>query len=400
MKKYIKRSIYWKKVKPFVDKDLVKIIVGQRRVGKSFFMLQIMDEIKKLHPRANIIYINKESYDFVDIYDDKKLMAVIKKQEKKKGKNYLFIDEVQEIANWQKVVRSLNATGRFDIYCSGSNADLLSGELATLLAGRYIEIDIYSLSYEEFLQFHKLESDKSSLQKYLQFGGLPYLIHLEMEEEIVYDYLKNIYNSILLKDVVARYNVRNVSFLEQLTQYLADNTGAFISSSRISKFLKNQKVEIHNATILEYLTFLAKTFFVAEVNRKDIFGKKVFVNNPKYYFQDLGLRNVIVGYRTDDIAKILENLVYNHLKIMGYQVQVGKMDEYEIDFVAEKGNEKVYIQVAYQINECNKKREFGNLLKIEDNYKKMVVSMDEFIGKNTYQGVEHWHLEKFLMKFK
>jgi predicted AAA+ superfamily ATPase len=400
MKKYIKRNIYWRKVKPFVDKDLVKIIVGQRRVGKSYFMLQIMDEIKKIHPRANIIYINKESYDFVDIYNDNKLMRAIKKQEKKGDKNYLFIDEVQEITDWQKVVRSLNATGRFDIYCSGSNADLLSGELATLLAGRYVEIDIYSLSYKEFLQFHKLDNNKISLQKYWQFGGLPYLIHLDMEEDIVYDYLKNIYNSILLKDVVSRYNVRNVSFLEQLTQYLADNTGSFISSSRISKFLKNQKVEIHNATVLEYLTFLAKTFFVAEANRKDIFGKKVFVNNPKYYFQDLGLRNVIVGYRLDDISKILENLVYNHLRILGYKVNVGKLDEYEIDFVAEKKNEKVYIQVAYKINENNNEREFGNLLRIDDNYQKMVISTDDFIGKNTYQGIKHWHLEKFLTEFK
>jgi len=399
MKKYIKRSSYFKKIKPFIDKDLVKIIVGQRRVGKSYFMLQVMDEIKKIHPRANIIYINKESYDFVNIYDDKQLMKCIKRKEKK-GKNYLFIDEVQEIKNWQKVIRSLNATGNFDIYCTGSNADLLSGELATLLAGRYIEIKVYSLSYKEFLRFHNLDDAETSLQKYWQFGGLPYLIHLDLQDEVVYDYLKNIYNSILLKDVIARYNIRNVSFLENLTQYLADNIGSFISSSKISKFLKNQKLEVHNATILEYLNFLAKTFFVAEVNRRDVVGKKIFENNPKYYFQDLGLRNVLVGYRPNDAAKILENAVYNHLKVLGYNIYVGKLDKYEIDFVAEKDNEKIYIQVAYKIHKNNIDREFGNLLRIKDGYSKIVISMDEMIGKNTYKGIKTLHIRDFLINFK
>ncbi len=399
MKKYIKRSSYFKKIKPFIDKDLVKIIVGQRRVGKSYFMLQVMDEIKKIHPRANIIYINKESYDFVNIYDDKQLMKSIKRKEKK-GKNYLFIDEVQEIKNWQKVIRSLNATGNFDIYCTGSNADLLSGELATLLAGRYIEIKVYSLSYKEFLRFHNLDDAETSLQKYWQFGGLPYLIHLDLQDEVVYDYLKNIYNSILLKDVIARYNIRNVSFLENLTQYLADNIGSFISSSKISKFLKNQKLEVHNATILEYLNFLAKTFFVAEVNRRDVVGKKIFENNPKYYFQDLGLRNVLVGYRPNDVAKILENAVYNHLKVLGYNIYVGKLDKYEIDFVAEKDNEKIYIQVAYKIHKNNIDREFGNLLRIKDGYSKIVISMDEMIGKNTYKGIKTLHIRDFLINFK
>lgn len=399
MKKYIKRSSYFKKIKPFIDKDLVKIIVGQRRVGKSYFMLQVMDEIKKIHPRANIIYINKESYDFVNIYDDKQLMKCIKRKEKK-GKNYLFIDEVQEIKNWQKVIRSLNATGNFDIYCTGSNADLLSGELATLLAGRYIEIKVYSLSYKEFLRFHNLDDAETSLQKYWQFGGLPYLIHLDLQDEVVYDYLKNIYNSILLKDVIARYNIRNVSFLENLTQYLADNIGSFISSSKISKFLKNQKLEVHNATILEYLNFLAKTFFVAEVNRRDVVGKKIFENNPKYYFQDLGLRNVLVGYRPNDVAKILENAVYNHLKVLGYNIYVGKLDKYEIDFVAEKDNEKIYIQVAYKIHKNNIDREFGNLLRIKDGYSKIVISMDEMIGKNTYKGIKTLHIRDFLINFK
>lgn len=401
MKKYKKRDIYFKKVEPFIDKELIKIFTGQRRVGKSYFMLQIIDEIKKKHPRANIIYIDKEAYGFVDMKDDKDLMKFIETQKRKTGKNYLFIDEVQEIKNWQKVIRSLNSGGKFDIYCTGSNADLLSGELATLLAGRYIEIKINSLNYREFLQFHKLKRGEDSLQKYWKFGGMPYLIHLDLKKEIVFDYLKNIYNSILLKDVVARYQIRSVNFMEQLVRYLANNTGSLISSSRISDFLKIQKIDIHNKTILEYLDYLTKTFFIQRVNRKNILGKKIFTNNPKYFFQDIGLRNAIVGYRQEDITKILENSVFNHLISNGYDVKVGKINNLEIDFVIGKENEKKYIQVAYVLTPENQGREFGNLLKIKDNYQKIVVSADKLAsGQNTHQGIQHWYIEDFLLDFK
>ena len=238
-KTYIKRDIYIDKIRPFVDRDVIKVLIGQRRVGKSYLLFQIIDEIKKISSGANIIYINKEFYEFDDIENYKDLLEYIKEKTLAGGKNYLFIDEIQEIEQFEKALRHLNAAGLFDIYCTGSNANLLSGELATQLSGRFIEIPVYSLSYLEFLEFHKLENNDDSLLKYIKYGGMPYLFNLKLEDEIIYDYLSNIYNTIVLKDVVARFALRNVNFLERLGEYLADNVGSMVSAKKISDFLSN-----------------------------------------------------------------------------------------------------------------------------------------------------------------
>ncbi|MCG2695359.1 ATP-binding protein, partial [Candidatus Parcubacteria bacterium] len=336
--------------------------------------------------------------EFDEIKNYKDLIDFIKRNTQARRKNYIFIDEVQDIKQFEKALRDLNARGKYDIYCTGSNANLLSGELATYLSGRYIEFKVFGLSYLEFLFFHKLSDNQESFLKYIKYGGLPYLIHLELEDSIVYDYLRNVYNTILFKDVVNRHKIRNAAFLERLVEYLADNTGSLVSAKKISDFLKSQKTDISPNIVLDYLSFMTQAFFVFKVPRSDIQGKKIFEINDKYYFEDLGLRHSIAGYKQPDINKILENLVFLHMQIIGYKVTVGQLGNKEVDFVCEKNNKRLYIQVAYKITEENYEREFGNLLAIPDNCPKIVVSMDEMIDKGEYKGIKQINIREFLTK--
>jgi len=395
VKKYISRDIYLKSTLPYINKDIIKVFIGQRRVGKSYVLYQLMNHIADDIPNINIIYINKELSDFDFIVDHNDLNSFVNTQTLP-GKNYLFIDEVQDILNFGKSLRSLLATKNYDIYCTGSNSQLLSGDIAGHLSGRYIEIKVYSLSYTEFIQFHKLKNNVQSLKRYMIFGGLPYLIHLKLEQSIAFEYLKNVYATVLFKDVVRRYNIRNVYFLESLVKFLSDNTGSIISATQISKFLKSQRVNMSTQIVLNYLLYLTNSLLIYKVERQGIQGKKIFETNEKYYFEDWGLRNSIAGYNPSDIGKIMENVVFMHLMICGYQVRVGSLGDNEIDFVCQKQNETIYVQVSYLIvNESTIQREYGNLLKIKDNYPKYVISMDEFQG-NTYKGIKHLHLRQFL----
>ena len=395
IKKYISRDIYFKSTLPYVDKDIIKVFIGQRRVGKSYILYQLMGHIADNKPNTNIIYINKELSDFDFIVDHNDLNNFVYTQTLP-GNNYLFIDEVQDILDFGKSLRSLLATGKYDIYCTGSNSQLLSGDIAGHLSGRYIEIKVYSLSYTEFIQFHKLKNNVQSLKKYMIFGGLPYLIHLKLEQSIVFEYLRNVYTTVLFKDVVKRYNIRNVYFLESLVKFLSDNTGSIISATQISKFLKSQRVNMSTQIVLNYLLYLTNSLLIYKVERQGIQGKKIFETNEKYYFEDWGLRNSIAGYNPSDISKVMENVVFIHLMICGYQVRVGTLSDNEIDFVCQKQNEIIYVQVSYLIvNESTIQREYGNLLKIKDNYPKYVISMDEIQG-NTYKGIKHLHLKQFL----
>jgi predicted AAA+ superfamily ATPase len=397
---YIARPHYLKKIEPFIDKDLIKVIMGQRRVGKSYFLYQIMDAIKNKNLEANIIYINKELYEFDSIRDYHDLIKYIHSKKSSKNKNYIFIDEIQDVDQFEKALRSLQAEGGFDLYCTGSNAKLLSGDLATYLSGRYVELKIFSLSYPEFLEFHQLKNSQEALFSFIKFGGLPYLINLKLEDHVVYDYLKNVYNTIILKDIVARYQIRNVAFLENLIKYLADNLGSIVSAKRISDFLKSQRVNISPNVVLNYLSNLTSAYFIEKVLRAEIGGKKIFEVGEKYYFEDLGLRHSIISYQQRDINKVLENLVFNHLAISGYQIMVGKIGNQEVDFIGTRNGEKLYIQVAYLLPDQNAwEREFGNLLAIKDNYPKMVVSMDELIGKQ-HEGISHIHVRDFLSEYR
>ena len=396
---YKKRDTYLITIKNYMYQNIIKVLVGQRRVGKSVLLQQIMYLVKKEKPSSNIVFINKEDLSFKEIITYQDLVKYVDKNQKPEKENFLFIDEIQDIEDFEKALRHFQSKNNWDIYITGSNAKLLSGELATFLSGRYIEIKVFTLSYTEFLYFHNLNNNNEALRKYIRYGGLPYLIHLKLEDNIVFDYLKNIYAAILYKDIIARHSIRNVGFLDRLILFVADNTGSIVSAKSINDFLKSQKIFISHNVILDYLNYLCEAFFLFKAKRNDLKGKKILEFGEKYYFEDLGIRHAIGGYKNDDINKILENIVYLQLLIWGYDVTVGKLNKKEIDFVADKTGKRIYVQVAYSIpDEKVKKREFGNLLDIKDNFRKIVVSMDE-IQIDTYEGVEHMHIRKFLTEW-
>lgn len=399
MTEYIERPLYIDRLKPFIGKSLIKVLIGQRRVGKSYLLMQVRDLIKKQSRDTQIIYINKEQHEFSKIKNSDDLFLYLKENIKENGKVALFIDEIQDIESFEITLRDLVTRGNYDIYCTGSNANLLSGELATFLSGRYIEIKVFGLSYTEFLVFYNLKDSIATFQSYLKFGGLPYLINLNTEIQVAYEYLTSIYNTILLKDVVTRFKVRNVKFLENLIAFLADNIGSIVSSKKISEYLKSQKINISTQVVIDYLGYLETSFLIFKVKRTGIEGKKVFEIGEKYFFEDIGIRNAIVGYKTSDIHKILENVVYLHLRMAGYSVTVGQEGNKEIDFIAQKSGEKIYVQVAYMLtNEGTINREYGNLLEISDNFPKYVVTMDELTEISTYKGINRMHVKDFCLK--
>jgi predicted AAA+ superfamily ATPase len=398
MADYINRPLYIEKIKPFIGKSLIKVLVGQRRVGKSYLLMQLKDLIKAQEPGTQIIYINKEQNEFSFIKNSDDLFSYIKENAKGSGRVALFIDEIQDIESFEVTLRDLATRENYDIYCTGSNANLLSSELATFLSGRYIEVKVFSLSYAEFLIFNEISDSVDSFRSYMMFGGLPYLINLSNEIQVAYEYLTSIYNTILLKDVVARFNVRNVKFLENLVEFLSDNLGSIVSSKKISEYLKSQKINISTQVVIDYLGYLESSFLIFKVKRTGIEGKKIFEIGEKYFFEDVGIRNAIVGYKATDIHKILENIVYLHLRIAGYAVTVGVEGKKEIDFIAQKAGDKIYVQVAYMLNNQEIiNREFENLLEVPDNFPKYVVTMDEISEISTYKGIIRMHVKNFCL---
>ncbi|MFW5914904.1 MAG: ATP-binding protein [Planctomycetota bacterium] len=395
-REYVRRDYYLNRLEPFIGQDVIKVLVGQRRVGKSYLLYQVIDILCERFPGCPVVYINKERHEFDDIRNANDLIDYVEARRDRDGTTFLLIDEIQDIDEFERALRHFQAGGEYDIYCTGSNAQLLSGELSTLLAGRYVEIKVFGLSYPEFLQFHGRQRGRDVFREYLRFGGLPYLMNLPLEQEVVFDYLSNILDAILFKDVVQRYDIRNVDFLERLTHFLADNVGSEVSARSISRYLKSQNIRVSHNLVLNYLSHLCNAMLVFKVRRSDVQGKKVFEVGEKYYFEDLGVRHALIGYRATDINKVLENVIYLHLRMAGYEVSVGKMDGGEIDFVCRKDGDRIYVQVAYVIaDEEVREREFGNLLAINDNYPKYVVTMDEAAG-GSYEGIEHVHVEEFV----
>ena len=394
-----KRDGYIARIVPFMRKPLIKVLTGQRRVGKSYLLFQLMEQVQNQESDAHIIYINREDMEFDFMRTAVDLNNYILANRKEGVRNYIFIDEIQDIAEFEKALRSLLLDESNDIYITGSNARLLSGELATYLSGRYVEFKVYSLAYTEFLQFHELDNNAASYDLYTRYGGLPYLINLELNDDVANEYLKSIYSTIVFRDVVSRYNLRNTAFLEKLIQFLSENIGSLFSAKNISDYLKSQHTQISVNQIQNYVEYLTNAFLIHRVGRYDLIGKRFFEIGEKYYFENMGIRNIIIGYRLQDRAKILENIVYNHLLYRGYTVKVGMSGSSEIDFVCEKGAEKLYVQVTLKMDsETAIEREFGNLLKIQDNYPKIVVSEDDFRG-NSYEGIRHVFIRDFLMTY-
>jgi predicted AAA+ superfamily ATPase len=357
--------------------------------------LQLIDEIKqKFKVKSNeIIYLNKEDLQRDAINTYKELYTAVKDYK------YIFIDEIQDIEHWEKAIRSLHATGEYDIYITGSNSNVLSSELSTFLSGRYVSFHIYPLNYQEFLQFHTLEHSNEAFLKYLKFGGLPYLKNLQLEEEIVYSYLKDVVNTILLKDVIARNKIRNIDFYKKLIEYLASETGSIFSAKSLSNYLKNQNVRLSANVVLNYLDNSISASFLNKVSRYDLKGKKLFEIFQKYYFTDIGIKNALVGgYSKLHLTGLLENVVYCDLVAKGWEVCIGELDKKEVDFIAKKDEKIMYLQVAYLLeSEATQLREFSPLLAIRDSREKYVITMDEG-ACGTRDGVQWINIMDFLLK--
>ena len=398
MEELLHREFYTQTIAQWLGKQIIIVLTGQRRVGKSM-CLRLLAQEKQTDPNANIIYIDKEDAAFDAITTHEELNAYLTLHIAQNKHNYILIDEIQDIQGFERSLRSWIKQPETDIVITGSNAKMLNSELSTLLAARYIEIPIHALSYTEFLYFHQLQDSNEALEKYLLWGGLPYLrlIGLEHTEQLK-NYIQSVYDTVMLKDIVQREQIRNVTSFINLSRFVSDSIGKLVSPNSIMKYLRSQGENLSSVIIQNYLKYLCNAYLTYRIQRYDIHGKQLLENNDKYYFEDLGIRNKLVRTRqTNDIEKRIENAVYLHLVRLGYTVHVGQLRNAEIDFVAEKDERTVYVQVAYLIgDEETEKREFGNLQAIKNNYPKMVISMNPLNTVSDVEGIKHIHLRRFL----
>ena len=395
----IQRDAYLNFIENYIDKPIVKVLIGMRRVGKSAIIKLLINKLlKKNIPASNILYINKESLEFDEIKNYKDLYRyAINYFKGIKNRKYIFIDEIQEIAEWEKSVNSFLADNYGDITISGSNSKLLSSELATLLSGRYIEIPVYPLTFKEFLQFRSKKTDtETEFKNFLSYGGLPGIHLLPLKDDTIFAYLNSILNTVLYSDVIIRHKIRDAAVFDRVVKYLFDNIGNITTAKKIADYFKSQKVKVSVDTVLNYITYLETSLIINRVPRYDIKGKKFLEFHDKVFLNDIGLRNGLIGYREKNINGLLENIVYKELQSRGYKVSVGVLNQLEIDFIAEKQNDIKYIQVCYLLNsEDTVEREFGSLEKISNNYEKIVVSMDKFFPEER-NGIFHKYLIDFL----
>ena len=401
----LKRDEYIKKIVPFIDKDVIKVLTGIRRSGKSVMLKLLMEELKNRGINENqFIYINFENLKYRKLKNYKRLYDfILNKVDDKYKSYYIFLDEIQEVEEWERCVNSLRVDEelRFDIYITGSNAKLLSGELSTYLAGRYIEFIVYPFSFKEFFEIIQEKNQeikvKEAFQKYVKFGGMPFLHNLDYNFEASMQYLQDLYASIILKDITQRNNIRDTDLLERIINYVIMNIGNTFSATSISKFFKSENRKVATETILNYIKACEEAFLVYRVARNDLLGKKILNVNEKYYIADHGIREAIMENNQKNINQVLENIVYFEMLRRGYNVKIGKVDNLEIDFVCKKNDETIYIQVSYLLaSEDTKEREFSVLENIKDNYPKYVLSMDEFdMSRN---GIKHVNLIEFLIK--
>lgn len=399
----IKREMYMKRIRPFIGTEIIKVVTGIRRCGKSVMLDLIKEELVESGISAmQFISINFEDFSYAHLQTAKALHEeIIKKAADIPGKVYLFFDEIQEVKDWEKCINSLRVSLDCDIYITGSNAKLLSGELSTYLGGRYVEFVIYPFSFAEFLElYHSIVPDETvqgCFQKYLRFGGMPYLANLRYEEAASKLYLRDLFNSVELKDVMKRNKIRDVDLLERIISYVIANVGTTFSAASLSKFLKSEKRNVASETILNYMKYCRDAYLIYQAKREDLQGKQILASKEKYYIADHGIREAVFGGNMRDINLILENIVYLELLRRDYKVMVGKNGNKEIDFVCDKSGEKLYIQVAYLLaSEETVCREFGAYDTIRDNYPKYVLSMDEFnMSRN---GIKHCNIRDFLLE--
>lgn len=401
----IKREMYMRRIRPFIGTDSLKVMTGIRRAGKSVMLELIKAELVERGVSKNqIISINFENLNYAHLQNAMALHdEIIKRSENVDGKVYLFFDEIQEVENWEKCINSLRITLDCDIYITGSNAKLLSGELSTYLGGRYVEFIIYPFSFSEFIElYHSAfpdESIKSCFQKYLRFGGMPFLSNLRYEEESSKLYLQDLFNSVQLKDIIQRNKVRDADLLLRIISYVSENTGTIFSASSIAKFLKNEHRIVATETVLNYMKYCSDAFLFYPVKREDLQGKQLLSSNEKYYIADHGIREAVFGGNEKNINLVLENIVYLELLRRNYKVTVGRIGNKEIDFVCEKQGEKLYIQVCYLLaSEETIERGFGAYYNIRDNYPKYVLSLDEF--NMSRDGIKHLNIIDFLISDK
>ena len=401
----LKRDEYIKQIVPFIDKDVIKVLTGIRRSGKSVMLKLLMEELKNKGINENqFIYINFENLKYRNLKNYERLYDfILNKVDDKYKSYYVFLDEIQEVEEWEKCVNSLRVDEdfRFDIYITGSNAKLLSGELSTYLAGRYVEFVVYPFSFKEFFEIIQEKNQeikvKEAFQKYVKFGGMPFLHNLDYNFEASMQYLQDLYASIILKDITQRNNIRDTDLLERIINYVVMNIGNTFSATSISKFFKSENRKVATETILNYIKACEEAFLVYRVARNDLLGKKILNVNEKYYIADHGIREAIMENNQKNINQVLENIVYFEMLRRGYNVKIGKVDNLEVDFVCKKNDETIYIQVSYLLaSEDTKEREFSVLENIKDNYPKYVLSMDEFdMSRN---GIKHVNLIEFLTK--
>ena len=398
----IERPLYLNKIMPFVDTPFVKILTGVRRCGKSTILKMIQKKLKEEHHITDeqILSYRFDSMEYEDM-TSKELYQELKTKILNTKKTYLFLDEIQEINGWEKVVNTLASDYDVDIYITGSNSRMMSSEISTYLTGRYVTFHIYTLSFDEYLTFKKSYSTiydiKQEFNQYVRLGGFPATHLQEYSQDEVYAIVRDIYNSTIFSDIVRRNQVKKIDQLERVVKYTFNNVGNTFSAKSISNYLKSEQRKIDNETVYRYLEKLQKAYILHRCSRYDLQGKSILKTQEKFYLADISLRYAVLGYTIDSVASSLENIVYLELKRRGYDVCIGKYKDKEIDFVATKQNEKIYVQVTQEIkSEKTQKREYEQLLEIKDNYPKYVVLTDDFAGGN-YQGIKTMHITDFLL---
>jgi len=394
------RTEYIQEIRKYFGKQTIVVLTGQRRVGKSYVLLDLKRELSG-NPENNIIFIDKEKKTWKDIKTDTDLNDFIDSNTAHAKTNYVLIDEVQEIDDFENSLRDYRTEPGFEIVVTGSNAETLSSDLSSKLGGRHHEVYVQSLCYLDFLRFHSLKDSEDALKKYIDVGGLPGLrLHNLDDDNDIRTYCEDVLNTALIKDIVLKHKIRNVSFLYNLVKFLADNTGKLISANSISKYMKGCRESVSTDLALRYIKFLCDAYIVHKVGRFEIRGKRLLESNEKYYFEDTGIRNTqtMVG-RDKDIEKVIECIIYQQLIHDGYKVQVGQLMAGEIDFVCTKGSLRKYIQASYLIaGDDTREREFGTLKKINDNYPKYVISMTPLVTRTDDDGIIHLSLREFLVK--